>query len=70
MPYDAIGTFSIKMGKISQQMVDEKVQSIQKTGALYLVGADSGCLLNIGGRMERQNIEVKTMHIAEILNSR
>lgn len=64
------GTFSVKMGKISEQMVDEKVASIQQTGVHYLIGADAGCLMNIGGRMERQHIEVKTMHIAEVLNSR
>lgn len=64
------GTFSVKMGQISEQMVDEKVASVLQTGVHYLVGADAGCLLNIGGRMERQNIEVKTLHIAEILNSR
>ena len=64
------GTFSVKMGKISEQMVDEKVQSVQQTGAHYLVGADAGCLMNIGGRMQKQHIDVQTMHIAEILNSR
>lgn len=64
------GTFSVKMGKISEQMVDEKVASIQQIGVHYLIGADAGCLMNIGGRIERQNIEVKTMHIAEVLNSK
>lgn len=64
------GTFSVKMGPISEQMVDEKVSSVQQTNAHYLIGADGGCLLNIGGRIERQNLEVKTMHIAEVLNSR
>lgn len=64
------GTFSVKMGKISEQMVDEKVASVQQTGVHYLIGADAGCLMNIGGRIERQHIEVKTMHIAEVLNSR
>lgn len=64
------GTFSVKMGKISEQMVDEKVASAQQIGVHYLIGADAGCLMNIGGRIERKNIEIKTMHIAEILNSR
>ncbi len=62
------GTFSVKMGRISEQMVDEKITSIQSTGVHYLVGADAGCLMNIGGRMARQNIQVETKHIAEILN--
>ena len=62
------GTFSVKMGRISEQMVDEKIASIQSTGVHYLIGADAGCLMNIGGRMARQNIQVETKHIAEILN--
>lgn len=62
------GTFSVKMGKISEQMVDEKIASIESTGVHYLIGADSGCLMNIGGRMKRQQSLIETKHIAEILN--
>ncbi|MFD3447485.1 (Fe-S)-binding protein [Microbacteriaceae bacterium 4G12] len=64
------GTFSVKMTPISEQMVDEKVESVEQTGADYLIGADCGCLLNIGGRMERLDKDVKVLHIAEVLNSR
>ena len=63
------GTFSVKMGKISEQMVDEKIASIESTGVHYLIGADAGCLMNIGGRMKRQKSIVETKHIAEILNT-
>lgn len=64
------GTFSVKMAHISEQMVDEKVQNVEETGADYLVGADAACLMNIGGRMKRLGKDVKVMHIAEVLNSR
>lgn len=64
------GTFSIKMGPISELMVDEKIASAEQIAVHYLIGADAGCLMNIGGRIDRKNIEIKTMHIAEILNSR
>lgn len=64
------GTFSVKMEKISEQMVDEKVKHVEETGADYLIGADAGCLLNIGGRMEKLGKNIKVMHIAEVLNSR
>lgn len=64
------GTFSVKMGNISGQMVDEKVLNIEETEADILVGADAGCLLNIGGRINRQGKPIKVMHIAEVLNSR
>lgn len=64
------GTFSVKMGQISEQMVDEKVQCIEETESEYIIGADPGCLMNIGGRIERKGKPIKVMHIAEVLNSR
>ncbi len=64
------GTFSVKMGPISEQMVDEKIHHIEEVEADYLIGADCGCLMNIGGRIERQGKPIKVMHIAEVLNSR
>ena len=64
------GTFSVKMGNISEQMVDEKVCNVEETRADLLIGADAGCLMNIGGRIDRQGKPIKVMHIAEVLNSR
>lgn len=63
------GTFSVKMGDISEQMVDEKVNSAMATEADYLIGADCGCLMNIGGRAERVGKPIRVMHIAQVLNS-
>lgn len=64
------GTFSVKMGNISSEMVHEKVHHVEETGADYLIGADAGCLINIGGRIHRQGKPIKVMHIAEVLNCR
>ena len=36
------GTFSVKMGNISGQMVDEKVCNVEETEADILIGADAG----------------------------
>ena len=63
------GTFSVKMGQISEQMVDEKVLHIEESNADFLIGADCGCLMNIKGRIDRKKRPVKVMHIAEVLNS-
>lgn len=63
------GTFSVKMAQISEQIVDEKVQKIIESGADILIGADTGCLLNIGGRLSRLGKNVKVYHIAEVLNT-
>ena len=64
------GTFSVKMGDISKQMVDEKIQHIEETEADIIIGSDAGCLMNIGGRINRVGHPVKVMHIAEVLNCR
>jgi L-lactate dehydrogenase complex protein LldE len=64
------GTFAVKMADISEEVVDEKAQSVIETGAEYLIGADAGCLLNISGRLQRLGREdIKVLHIAEVLNS-
>ncbi|MFC4557789.1 (Fe-S)-binding protein [Virgibacillus kekensis] len=64
------GTFSVKMPAISEQMVDEKIEHVNETEAEVLIGADAGCLMQIGGRLSRKDKPIKVMHIAEILNSR
>ena len=61
------GTFSVKMPAISEAMVDEKVQHIEETGAEILIGSDMGCLMNIGGRLQRTGKQVQVMHVAEVL---
>lgn len=64
------GTFSVKMAEISGEMVKEKVSHMMEAKPDYLIGADVSCLINIGGRMHREGIPVKVMHIAEVLMSR
>jgi L-lactate dehydrogenase complex protein LldE len=64
------GTFSVKMVPISEQMVNEKIEHIEETNAEVLIGADCGCLMNIGGRIERQGKPIKVVHIAQVLNSK
>lgn len=64
------GTFSIKMAEISGEMVKEKVSHIMDVQPDFLIGADISCLLNIGGRIQREGHPIKIMHIAEVLMSR
>ncbi|TCP31288.1 L-lactate dehydrogenase complex protein LldE [Scopulibacillus darangshiensis] len=64
------GTFAVKMGPISGQMVDEKVRHVEETDADILIGADNACLMNIKGRIDRRGKPIEVMHIAQILNHR
>lgn len=63
------GTFAVKQPSISEQMVKEKTEHIVETGADYVVGGDMGCLMNIGGRLSRDDRQVTALHITKILNS-
>lgn len=64
------GTFAVKMAPISEQMVEEKIHHIEKTGADVLIGSDSSCLMNIKGRIDRLGKPIEVKHIAQILNNR
>ena len=61
------GAFAVKLGPLSSAMVAEKVDNIVKAGVDYLIGADAGCLMNIGGRIRRQGHKIEVLHIVEAL---
>ncbi|MFK7891017.1 MAG: (Fe-S)-binding protein [Granulosicoccus sp.] len=61
------GTFCVKYPEISERMVTDKTALAAQTGAGTLLGGDLGCLLNIGGRMSRQQQSVRVFHLAEVL---
>lgn len=63
------GTFCIKYPDISGAMVDDKVSSIERSGAGTVVAGDLGCLLNIEGRLARLGKPLRVLHFAELLAS-
>ncbi len=63
------GTFSVKMADLSGAMVAEKVKNIAAANVDYLIGADGACLMNIDGRIRREKLDIKVMHIVEALTS-
>ena len=63
-------TFSVKYPEISVAILDNKVEAIERAGVRAVVSGDASCLMQIGGRLSRNNSKVKTMHLAELLASR
>lgn len=61
------GAFSVKMPEVSTAMADEKLGFIASTKADLLVSCDGGCLMHLGGRMEKVGMKMRTMHLAELL---
>ena len=63
------GTFAVKYPEISSAMLEKKIDSLQRAGADTLVSCDAGCLMHIAGRLRRRGMDVKVLHLAELLNA-
>jgi L-lactate dehydrogenase complex protein LldE len=63
------GTFAVKNAETSTAMVTDKCRAIVSTGAPVCTAVDGSCLLQIGGRLEREQAPVRALHLAEILAS-
>jgi len=64
------GTFSVKFPGVSAAMANTKVNSIERSGAEYVVSVDSSCLMNIEGTLRRRGHAARTIHLAEVLAHR
>jgi L-lactate dehydrogenase complex protein LldE len=61
------GTFAVKQPEISAAMVEDKTQALRDSGAEIVTSQDCGCLMNIGGALDKQGAAPTTLHIAELL---
>lgn len=63
------GLFSIEESAVSVRMGHDKVQRHIATGAEFITGADSSCLMHMQGIIEREKQPIRTKHIVEILTA-
>jgi len=63
------GTFSVKYPEISSAIGDEKIASIERSGADTVIACDSSCLMQIAGLAARRGLTLRCMHLAEYLVS-
>ncbi|HZU26293.1 MAG TPA: (Fe-S)-binding protein [Bryobacteraceae bacterium] len=61
------GTFSVKFPEVSGAMARTKIESIRRTGANTVVSADSSCLMQLQGAIRRAGLNIRTLHLAEVL---
>jgi L-lactate dehydrogenase complex protein LldE len=61
------GTFSVKYPDISNAIVEDKTKRIAETGCTLLLAGDLGCLLNLAGKLSRDNRPIEVRHVAEVL---
>ncbi len=61
------GMFAIEEPEVSVQMGTDKINNHITTGAEYITGADSSCLMHMQGIARRQNMPIQFIHVVQIL---
>jgi L-lactate dehydrogenase complex protein LldE len=63
------GTFSVKHEPISAAMAEQKVGNAIETGAEYIVSTDLSCLMHQDAYARKQKMDIKTIHLVDVLAS-
>ncbi len=61
------GTFAVKFDAISSAMAQQKVQHALDAGAEYMISTDASCLMHLQDYIDKHKIQLKTMHLADVL---
>jgi L-lactate dehydrogenase complex protein LldE len=61
------GTFAVKFEAISAAMASQKVNNALAVGAEYIISTDVSCLMHLKAYAEKQNLPIKTLHLADVL---
>ncbi len=63
------GMFSVEENAVSVRMGRDKLRDHIATGAEYITGADSSCLMHMQGIIDHDRLPIRTLHIVQILAS-
>lgn len=63
------GMFSVKYEPVAVGMADDKLRNAIATGADYIISTDASCLMHLDGYINKQEMRIKTLHIADVLAS-
>ena len=63
------GTFCVSEEAVSIKMGKDRIAEHDHNDVDYITGGDTSCLMHLEGILRRQGSRVRTIHIAEILNS-
>jgi Fe-S oxidoreductase len=64
------GTFSLDYPKISERVLQNKLDHIEETGASTVVSDNPGCLLQLRGGLDAARKPVRVLHMAELMAER
>lgn len=63
------GTFAVKFDAISSAMAQQKVENALAVDAEYIISTDASCLLQLQSYIDKNNLPLKTIHLADVLAS-
>lgn len=63
------GTFCVFEEAVSVKMGKDRIADHANNDVQYITGGDTSCLMHLEGILKRNGSKLKTIHIAEILNS-
>ncbi len=61
------GTFAVKFEPISVAMAQQKVDNALAVNAQYIISTDVSCLMHLQGYIDKQNLPLQTLHVADVL---
>ncbi|RYY37301.1 MAG: (Fe-S)-binding protein [Sphingobacteriaceae bacterium] len=61
------GSFAVKFEAIASAMAEQKVNNAIDAGADYIISTDASCLLHLQAYIDKNNLPIKTYHIADVL---
>ncbi len=61
------GAFCATLGKVSAGIGMEKLHQVVEAGGTEIVSGDMGCLMQLGGLIEKEGLNIKTTHFSQIL---
>ncbi|MEX0323696.1 MAG: (Fe-S)-binding protein [Puniceicoccaceae bacterium] len=61
------GTFAVSFPNVSREMGTLKIESLTAPEPDIVASADMGCMMHFGGMMDKQGLNVKRLHVAQIL---
>jgi L-lactate dehydrogenase complex protein LldE len=64
------GVFSVIYPEVSGAMMQAKIRDIEASGAEFVVACDAGCLMNIGGGLQRAGSRIHARHLIDVLAER
>ena len=63
------GTFCVFEEAVSVKMGKDRIKEHEANGVEFITAVDESCLMHLEGILRREKSSIRTIHIAEILNS-